>query len=97
MSHECQASSVPSLVEIRVTKSACSMMPEGDVVILKGPAIVCEQSGPVCLTALNAIYPWIMLTRFNVKTDALDYDADNQCYHAVCPCGTVSFDIINKI
>ncbi len=96
MSDECQVTSNPSIVEIRVTKSNCPMMPEDDVVVLKGPAIVYEQSGPVCLTALNAIYPWIMLSRFDVKTPALDYDTENKCYHAVCPCGTVAFDIVNS-
>jgi uncharacterized repeat protein (TIGR04076 family) len=92
MSEECQASG-PSLVEIKVTKSGCPVMPEGDVIILKGPAIDYEKSGPVCVTAINAVYPWIMLTRYGVKTPDLDYDAENGCYHAVCPCGEVYFDI----
>lgn len=92
MSNECQSNG-PSVIEIKVTASECSAMPEGDTLILEGPAINYEKSGPVCLTALNAIYPWIMVSRFDVKTDVLDYDTDNQCYHAVCPCGIVSFDI----
>lgn len=94
MNQDCQPS-LPSLVEIRVTSSECPAMPMGDVVILEGPSINYGKSGPVCLTALNAIYPWVMLSRFNVETDVLDYDYDMQCYHAVCPCGIVTFDIKN--
>jgi len=92
MSNECQPTS-PSVVEIKVTASECSAMPDGDVVVLEGPAINYQKSGPCCLTALNAIYPWIMLSRFDVKTPALEYDAENECYHAKCPCGIVAFDI----
>ncbi len=94
MSLDCQ-SNKPSLVEVRVVSSECPAMPKGDVIILEGPGINYEKSGPVCLTAINAIYPWIMVTRFNVKTDVLDYDRENQCYHGVCPCGSVTFDIKN--
>jgi len=83
----------PSLVEIKVTKSSCDIMPAGSVLILKGPCINYQKSGPVCVTALSAIYPWVMVTRFGVQTPALDYDEENGCYHATCPCGTVSFDI----
>ena len=92
MSDECRAN-VPSVVEIKVTESSCPMMPAGGVLVLEGPRINYEKSGPVCLTALNAIYPWIMVTRFDVKTPALDYDEENACYHGVCPCGIVHFDI----
>lgn len=97
MSNECKAA-VPSVVEIKVTTSQCPAMPEGDVLILEGPSINYQKSGPVCITALNAIYPWVMLTRFGVKTELLDFDEQQDCYHAVCPCGIVSYDIrkINK-
>ncbi len=94
MGNECSG---PSMVEIRVTHSECSMMPKNDTIILEGPRIDYEKSGPVCITALNAIYPWIMVSRFKVETGALDYDKENQCYHGVCPCGTVHFDIKNII
>ncbi len=94
MTNECKAT-LPSLVEIKVTKSECPAMPAGDVLILEGPSINYEKSGSVCLTALNAIYPWVMLTRFGVKTSVLDYDEQQDCYHAICPCGIVGFDIRN--
>ena len=90
--NECQAAK-PSIVEIKVTASKCNAMPIGDKLILEGPAINYQKSGPVCLTALNAIYPWIMVTRFDVQADALEYDHENHCYHGTCPCGIVSFDI----
>ncbi|MBR0598223.1 hypothetical protein [Sinanaerobacter chloroacetimidivorans] len=92
MTNDCQAKG-PSLVKVEVTASECDAMPSGDVLILEGPSINYEKSGPVCLTALNAIYPWIMVTRFGVEAEALDYDAENKCYYGVCPCGTVKFRI----
>lgn len=92
MPSDCQSKD-PSLIEVKVTASECEAMPLGDTLILEGPAINYEKSGPVCITALNAIYPWIMVSRFGVETDVLDYDGENKCYHAVCPCGSVSFDI----
>lgn len=94
MENECQVKK-PSLVKVEVVASECDAMPLGDTLIIEGPSICYEKSGPVCLTALNAIYPWIMVTRFGVKTDVLDYDAENMCYHGVCPCGSVSFTIRN--
>lgn len=95
MSSECFISDGPSLVEIRVSKSDCSKMPLGDVIILEGPQINYSKSGPVCITALNAIYPWIMISRYGIKAENMDWDDQNSCYHGVCPCGTVVFDIKN--
>jgi uncharacterized repeat protein (TIGR04076 family) len=92
MSNECEVKG-PSVIEVKVTASECEAMPQGDTLILEGPAINYGKSGPVCLTALNAIYPWIMVSRFGVETDVLDYDAKNKCYHGTCPCGIVAFDI----
>ncbi len=92
MLNECQAKA-PSIVQIKVTESKCDLMPQDNEVILEGPCINYEKSGPVCLTALNAIYPWIMVSRFDVETDILDYDSEQKCYHVTCPCGTVLFDI----
>jgi len=92
MGNECQAN-VTSIVEITVTESSCPMMPQEDLLVLEGPRINYAKSGPICITALNAIYPWVMVTRFDVKTPALDFDSENNCYHCVCPCGTVHFDI----
>jgi hypothetical protein len=39
------------------------------------------------------MYPWIFAMRFDVLSPDLDYDPENGCYHTVCPCGTVRYDI----
>lgn len=89
---ECQQNK-PSMIEIKVIESRCDLMPKGDILILEGPCINYKKSGPVCVTALNAIYPWVMATRFDVRAEALDYDFQNNCYKANCPCGTVFFEM----
>jgi uncharacterized repeat protein (TIGR04076 family) len=68
-------------------------MPAGDVLVLEGPSLDYARSGPICLTAVNAIYPWIMLARFGVKTSALDYDETADCYRPSCPCGIVTYEV----
>lgn len=94
MSEHCnQTRTAASLVQIAVTSSECDKMPAGDTLVLEGPSLDYSRSGPVCLTAINAIYPWIMLARFGVRTADLDYDEADDCYHATCPCGIVSFQI----
>jgi len=92
MEKEC-IGNAPSFVEIIVTESECARMPKYDTIVLEGPSLNYSKSGPVCITAINAIYPWVMAARFGVKTSALDYDQNNNCYHCVCPCGIVHFDI----
>jgi len=81
------------LVEIKVVESTCEKMPAGGTIVLKGPVVDYRRSGPICLSAANAIYPWIMLTRFGVKAPELDYDADLGGYPLVCPCGIVRFEV----
>ena len=81
-------------IEVTVQRSSCPKMPVGSKMFLDGPIINYEKSeGPICLTAVNAMYPWIVVTRFDVFTPDLDYDSENGCYHAVCPCGIVTYDI----
>jgi uncharacterized repeat protein (TIGR04076 family) len=94
MSEECKEAAAPaSVVEITVTSSECDKMPAGDTLVLVGPAIDYSRSGPVCLTAINAIYPWIMLARFDVHTPALDWDEECRCYRPACPCGIVRYSV----
>ena len=94
MNEECnETGAAASLVQITVTSSECDKMPAGDTLVLEGPALDYARSGPVCLTAINAIYPWIMLARFGVKSPALDYDEAGDCYRPRCPCGIVSYEI----
>lgn len=92
MSNECQNAGIP-VIEIKATKSECPMVPAGTVVITEGPILNSAQSGAVCITAMNAMYPWIMVSRFGIKATNMDWDETNQCYHVVCPCGTVNFDV----
>lgn len=92
MKNECGIEA-SSIVEIKVTESTCPQMRKFDTLILEGPSLNYSKSGKVCITALNGIYPWIMVSRFDVKSSALDYDKVNSCYHCVCPCGIVHFDI----
>lgn len=84
-----------SLVEVKVAKSECPMMPADTVLILEGPQINYEKSGPVCLSAINAIYPWIMITRHGIRDPKMEWDAEKKCYPVVCPCGIVRFEIRN--
>ena len=91
---DCCCSQPNRTIEIEVKTSTCPKMPVGSKMFLDGPIINYEKTvGPVCLTAVNAMYPWIIVTRFDVFTPDLDYDPDAGCYHAVCPCGTVTYDI----
>lgn len=75
-------------VKISVTRSACSVMREGDVVYLRGPLIDCERSAPLCLSALVGIYPWVMTARFGIESQALGH---REGYRLVCPDGLVEF------
>jgi uncharacterized repeat protein (TIGR04076 family) len=95
MSDQCcsQADAQQYPVEIRVTSSTCPKMPDGDVLYLDGPSLDYERSGPVCLTAVNAIYPWVMLARFGVRSQALEWNADVEAYCVTCPCGVVNYEI----
>ena len=91
---ECREAAAPaSLVEVKVTHSECDRMPLGDRLLLEGPAIDYARSGPVCLTAMNAIYPWIMLARCGVRTPALDWDEEAGCYRPSCHCGIVTYEV----
>ncbi len=92
MSHECQG---VSLAEVKAVQSQCPIIPEGSVLILEGPQINYAKSGPVCVSALNAIYPWIMLARHGIKDPKMDWDESKKCYSVVCPCGIVHFEIRN--
>ncbi|GHV54699.1 hypothetical protein FACS1894206_08050 [Deltaproteobacteria bacterium] len=90
----CACSTPNRTIEIKVTSSTCPKMPAGSVMVLDGPTLNQEKSkGPVCLTAVNSMYPWIIATRFDVYTPDLEFDSAAGCYHVVCPCGTTNFDI----
>ena len=46
-----------------VVESHCPEYQVGDEIIFDGPFINKEKSGPLCMTALQAIYPYIFAAR----------------------------------
>ena len=77
-------------VRIVVARSTCSLMKEGDEVFLQGPLIDYQKSAPMCLSALVAIYPWVMTARLGVASRSLGYQDG---YHLICPDQLVEFVI----
>ena len=78
-------------VKIEVTQCQCDFMKKGDSLYLKGPMIDKDKSDSICLTALIAIYPWVMTSRFGVESKNLDFDRG--CYKVWCPEKLVEFSI----
>ncbi|MEA1968115.1 MAG: TIGR04076 family protein [Thermodesulfobacteriota bacterium] len=77
-------------VKIEVVESQCDIMKKGDTVYLNGPVLDQEHSDAVCVTALAAIYPWIMGARFGVKSENMGW---NKGYRVSCPDKLVDFNI----
>ena len=77
-------------VKIEVVHSECDLMKKGDAVYLNGPVLDCEKSGPVCVTALLSIYPWIMGARFGIESEHLGW---KDGYNVCCPDGLVKFKV----
>ncbi len=50
-------------VKLVVVESHCPEYQVGDEIIFDGPFINKEKSGPLCMTALQAIYPYIFAAR----------------------------------
>jgi len=78
-------------VEITVARSDCKLLPKGSSIRLIGPRLDENSSGPVCVTALAGIYPWIMTARFGIQSENLAW---NYGYKVCCPEGKVEFHII---
>ncbi len=78
-------------VQIEVTQCDCDLMKKGDSIYLKGPMIDKEKSENICVTALTAIYPWVMTARFGVESKNLEFDEG--CYKVWCPEKLVEFTI----
>jgi uncharacterized repeat protein (TIGR04076 family) len=66
-------------------------MNKGDYLYLNGPMIDKDKSDSICLTALIAIYPWVMTSRFGVESKNLEFDQG--CYKVWCPEKLVEFSI----
>lgn len=78
-------------VRIRVTHSECDLMKKGDAIFIKGPLVNMKKSSTFCITALLGIYPWVMTSRFGIKSDNLEW---NNGYRVWCPEKLVEFEIL---
>ena len=75
-------------VKVEVINSQCDALPAGSAFSLKGPFIEGGQSGPVCVTALLGIYPWIVTARFGIESSDLGWQGG---YRIWCPEKKVEF------
>lgn len=50
-------------VKLVVTKSLCPTYSEGDKIVFDGPNINKEESDNLCMTAINALYPFVFAAR----------------------------------
>ena len=46
-------------VKLVVVESHCDLYKEGDEIVFDGPVINKEKSGALCMTALQALYPYV--------------------------------------
>ncbi len=67
-------------VKVVVESSTCDVYKPGDTIYIDRFLLDKERSGPVCLTALNAIYPFIYAARKGVTLEQMGYSKMNfQC------------------
>lgn len=50
-------------VKLVVVKSGCELYKTGDEIVFDGPVIQKEKSGALCMTALQALYPYVFAAR----------------------------------
>ena len=50
-------------VRVIVTASGCPSYKAGDQIVFDGPDLNKEESGTLCMTALNALYPFVFAAR----------------------------------
>lgn len=81
-------------VSIRVIESTCPLMKAGDTLYLRGPMIDMERSSSICVSALAAIYPWVVTARFGVESKSLGYQS-NKGYRVICPDKLVEFEVVS--
>jgi len=71
---------VEKKIKVSVISSKCDHYKAGDAFYTKGPLIDMEKSGNVCMTALNAIYPFIYAARKGVSGEDMGFpDMIFQC------------------
>jgi len=67
-------------VKIEVVSSKCDHYKVGDAIYMEGAFVDKEKSSAICITALNAIYPFIYATRKGVTGDEMGFpDRIFQC------------------
>ena len=67
-------------VKIEVINSKCDHYKPGDAIFIDGPFVDKERSADICMTALNAIYPFIYATRKGVSSEEMGFpDRIFQC------------------
>ena len=72
--------SVEKKLKVLVVSSKCDHYKVGDAIYIKGPLIDKEKSDEVCMTALNAIYPFIYAARKGVSGEDMGFpDLTFQC------------------
>lgn len=77
-------------VKVVVKTSQCDCYKPGDVIYVDGPLVNTEKTKvPVCLSALNAIYPFIYGVRKGLSKEQIGFE-EFQCPD--CP-ETVTFEI----
>lgn len=53
-------------VKLVVVESHCDLYKEGDEIVFDGPVINKEKSGALCMTALQALYPYVFAGRLAI-------------------------------
>lgn len=61
-------------VKVVVKKSNCDLYKEGDEIYINGAVIDKEKSAQICLTAVNAFYPFIYAVRKKVTSEMMGFD-----------------------
>ncbi len=79
-------------IQIRVVESRCSYYKENDSFYLNGPLLDKTMSGNTCVTALNAIYPFVFALRKGVSPEVLGFKGP---VTVQCPdyCAPVIFEL----
>lgn len=79
-------------VIIKVVKSECKLYNPGDQIFIDGPVIDASKSANVCVTALNAIFPFVFALRKKVSPEALGFEGE---VTVQCPdyCAPVVFSL----
>jgi len=73
-----------------VISSECKLYQEGDKMVIEGPLLNKEESGNVCITALQSFFPFIFALRKQVTPQELGFEKDVEVQ---CPdyCAPVVF------